>query len=617
MCGIAGVFGRADREAVPVMLRALAHRGPDDEHWVGGDTFTLGARRLSILDLSAGRQPLADESGTIWAAQNGEIYNFPELRRRLVASGHQLRTHCDTEVLPHLFEEHGVECPVQLDGMFAIAIFDSRAQVGLLARDRVGKKPLYYCRRDGALYFASEIKALLTLPGFARRVDRAALHHYLSYKHVPAPLTIYEGIAQLPPAHALVFRPGEEPHIFPYWRLDCGRDTGAGLSEEEIVDRLEALLRASVRRRLMSDVPLACFLSGGIDSSLITAFAAEASTTRLRTFCLTYADGSSSEGKELDRRWSRFVAQKYGTEHHEETVSHDEFPASLQRMLGCFDEPFAGVFSTYYLAQAISRHVKVALSGDGADELFGSYLSHRLAFPLARFAEYRRTGDASLIHPFEDQLELLERLHRLEPPAWRAQLWVFTDEQKAALYARERAPEMAGFRTLDQQRQLFAELSARDPLNRVLEAELQTQLPDQVLTFVDRLSMAHSLEIRAPFLDTALVEFAAGLPGTLKMPGGRPKGLLKRVAARHFPTEMVHRPKEGFLMPIATWLRRDLEPYVRQTLSPERLALHGMFDPTAVRELVERLYREGSDYHDANRVLSLVVFQEWYELFIA
>jgi len=618
MCGIAGVFGRSDAATVRAMLGALAHRGPDDEHLVAGADFTLGARRLSIIDVAGGRQPISDETETIWAAQNGELYNYPDLREELLARGHTLRTHCDTEVLPHLFQDHGVDCVRRIDGMFAVAVFDARAHRGLIARDRMGKKPLYYHRAsDGTLWFASEIKALLRIPGLARTINLEALHHYLGYKHVPCPLTIYQGIAQLPPAHLLVFEPGAEPRVLPYWSLDFAADSGAGLDDDAIVDRLGEQLRHAVRRRLMSDVPLACFLSGGIDSSLVTALAAEASPTRLRTFCLTYADDSGSEGKELDRRWSRFVAEKYGTEHHEETIAFAQFPETLRRVLACFDEPFAGVVSTYYLAQAISRHVKVALSGDGADELFGSYLSHRLALPLSRLPEYRRTGDPALIHPFADRPEDLEQLYSADEAQWRSRLFVFTDEEKAQLYAPAVAAALARTSTLAEQRRLYAGLSARDPLNRVLEAEFKTQLPDQVLTFVDRLSMAHSLEIRAPFLDTDLVRFVAGLPGALKMPDGQPKGLLKRLAAHYFPSEMVHRKKEGFLMPVATWLRRDLEPYVRDTLRPERLAIHGLFDPATVGAVVERLYRHGSDYHDANRVLSLIVFQEWYELALA
>jgi asparagine synthase (glutamine-hydrolysing) len=615
MCGIAGVFGASDRRTVDAMLGALRHRGPDDEHSVSGDRFALGARRLSIIDLAGGRQPLSNEAGTVWAAQNGEIYNFGELRGVLAQRGHTFATRCDTEVLPHLFEDEGADCVRRVDGMFAFAVFDTRTETGLLARDRSGKKPLYYLRQGDAIYFASEIKALLRVPGVSKRIDLTALHHFLSYKNVPCPLTIYQDIRQLPPAHALIWRSGSEPQIARYWQPDFGRDTSATLDRETVCDELERHLRRAVAARLQSDVPLACFLSGGIDSSLTTAFAAEASSEPLHTFCLTYASDSGTTGKDSDRRWSRFVAEQYGTIHHEETLTYAQFPDSLRAVLRCFDEPFGGVFSTYYLAQAIAKHVKVALSGDGADELFGSYLSHRLALPLDRYPDYLLSQDARLIAPFAP--EQLAHYAGMAPAEWRHQLHVYTDAQKAELYSRETAAQLAGVSTLAEQRRLFAGLTGKDPLNRVLEAEWHTQLPDQVLTFVDRLSMAHSLEIRAPFLDTQLVEFVAGLPGAMKMSGGQPKGLLKQLAGRHFPAEMVHRPKEGFLMPIAAWLKRDLQAYVRDTLRPERLRAHGLFQAEAVGRVVDRLYQDESDYHDANRVLLLLVFQEWYELNLA
>ena len=284
MCGIAGVFGASDRPTVDAMLTALHHRGPDDSFVVGGDRFDLGARRLSIVDVGGGRQPMSNESQTIWAAQNGELYNYPLLRPRLLAAGHALHTHCDTEVLPHLYEECGANLPQRIDGMFAVAVWDDARKVGLLARDRFGKKPLYYHVDRERLYFASEIKALLRIPGFARRIDLEALHHFLSLKHVPQPHSIFQGIAQLPPAHRLVFEPGRPPQIERYWDLSFEADPDtAALSEDELAERLLALLRQGVERRLMADVPIGFFLSGGLDSSLTTALAAELSPRQIQT----------------------------------------------------------------------------------------------------------------------------------------------------------------------------------------------------------------------------------------------------------------------------------------------------------------------------------------------
>jgi asparagine synthase (glutamine-hydrolysing) len=483
----------------------------------------------------------------------------------------------------------------------------------------MGKKPLYYFRRGTILYFASEIKALLTIPGFQRRINLEALHHYLSFKHVPHPLSIFEGVSILPPAHLLIYRSGAEPEIRRYWELDFSEaEETATLPEEKLVDRLLTLLRKGVERRLVADVPIGFFLSGGIDSSLSTALAAELSAKPVKTFTLTYGGKSTTPGKEQDRRWARWVAEKYQTEHHEEAIEFANFPENIRRILTCFDEPFSGVVSTYFLAQTISRHVKVALTGDGADELFGSYLSHRLAFPLANQREFQRTGSADLIRPFEREPEYLARLAESDDWDWRYKLMVMTDEEKAALYSPDLALRMSAFSTHSRLRQDYASLTARDPLNRVLEAEFRTLFPDQVLTFADRLSMAHSLETRSPFLDTALVEMVAALPGHFKIRKGETKYLLKKAALRFFPQEMVLRPKEGFQMPVTEWVLGELEDYVRETLSPARLKRHGLFNVDEVERWIAALYQDRSrtHYSQVNKVMALIIFQEWYELYI-
>jgi asparagine synthase (glutamine-hydrolysing) len=595
MCGICGVFGTDDRAAVALMLETLRHRGPDDSHIVSGDGFAIGTRRLSIVDVEGGRQPLTNEDGTVTAAQNGELYNFPDVRDGLLERGHRLVTRSDTEILPHLWEEFGEALPQRIDGMFAIAVWDSRTQTGLLARDRMGKKPLYYWQHEGALYFASELKAILAIPGFVRRLNLEALHHFLSYKHVPHPLTIFEGVRMLPPAHQLVFRPRSVPVLSRYWRLSFTPVSNSVPDEHEAADELLTRMRRAVRRRLMSDVPVGFFLSGGIDSSLTTALAAEASSSPVKTFTLTYAGRATTEGKEADCRWARWVAERYGTEHHEEAIDVSNYPASLRKILSAFDEPFAGVVSTYFLSQRIAQHVKVAVAGDGADELFGSYRSHRMAAESLTRPEIGRVPDWN----------------------WRAGLLVMSEEEKAALYSPEVRLALKGISTREHLRLAFEDLTARDRLNRMLEAEFRGIFPDQVLTFVDRLSMAHSLEVRSAFLDTEVVEYVASLPGSLKIRNGETKYLLKRAAGRYFPDEMINRPKEGFLMPVSEWVLTDLQPWVRDTLSPQRLGLHGLFDKDRVGELVERLYQPGADYTAVNKVLALVIFQEWYELYLS
>lgn len=618
MCGISGVFGRPDGETVKTMLGVLTHRGPDDEFAVAGKDFALGARRLAIVGVADGRQPISNEDGTIWAAQNGELYNYPAVRQNLLARGHLLHTHCDTEILPHLYEDYGARLPQHIDGMFAVAVWDTVNKTGLLARDRMGKKPLYYYRDGEALYFASEIKALLKVPGFERRINFEALNHFLSFKHVPCPLSIFEGIRILPPAHSLVYLAGKEPEIRPYWNLDfSAAGERANWPEEDLVDHLLTLLRQGVERRLMSDVPIGFFLSGGLDSSLSTALAAEMSPGRIKTFTLTYGHGSTTEGKEQDRRWARWTAERFGTEHYEETVEFSNFPDNLRRIIACFDEPFAGTISTYFLASLIARHVKVAISGDGADELFGSYLSHRLAFPLSRYQEYLRTGDTQLVRPFESQVELLARLTEPKDCQWRSKLFVYSDEEKAELYTPDVAAAMRGHSSRDRLCREFSGLTAKDPLNRILEAEWHSIFPDQVLAFVDRLSMAHSLEVRTAYLDTDVVNFVAGLPGHLKINDGETKYLLKKAALKYFPKEMVFRKKEGFLMPITEWLLGDLEDYVRQTLSPARLKAHGIFNSDRVQAQVNQLYSGESDYMQVNKVFALIVFQEWYDIYMS
>lgn len=617
MCGIAGVFGEANLALVEDMLSSLVHRGPDDGYIVYDQSFTLGARRLSIVGIETGRQPLSNESGSVWAAQNGELYNYPEVKEELLSKGHKLRSQCDTEILPHLYEDHGPTFVKKIDGMFAVAIWDSTNKLGVLARDRMGKKPLYYANIRGRLYFASEIKALLRIPGFERKVNLEALHHYLSFKHVPCPLTIFEGIKSVPPAHYLIFHQGQVSAPIRYWDVSYQpAEEWASASEGELVDEFVRLFEAGIQKRLMSDVPVGFFLSGGIDSSLCTAIAAEHSNVPIETFTLTYKNNSTTEGKELDRYWASWTADKYKTEHHEEQVEFSQFPENLQRIIQCFDEPFCGTISTYFLAPLISKHVKVAMSGDAADELFGSYLSHRLAFPLANYQEYLSSGNEALVRPFEGRPEYLKQMFETADWDWRSKLFVLSDDAKASLYSASIMKQMSGFNSRTRLETDFSTLTAIDPLNRILEAEFKTIFADQVLTFIDRLSMAHSLEVRTAYLDTALVNFVAGIPGHYKIRNGETKYLLKQVALRYFPKEMVSRKKEGFVMPLTDWLLGDLQEYVRATLAPERLAVHGLFNCQSVQSLVDNLYQKESDYTEVNKVFSLLVFQQWYEMYI-
>lgn len=619
MCGLVGVFGPNDRAVVERMTARLDHRGPDDRYVVAGPDFALGSTRLSIIDLATGRQPLANETGTVHAAQNGEIYNFVDLMPELKRRGHRFASRTDTEVLVHLWEDRGADLVHDLQGMFAVAVWDAAARRGILARDRAGKKPLYYWPApDGALYFASEIKSILLVPGFRRVLEPEALHHFLSYKNVPAPLSIFRGIRQLPPGHLLEAELGADRRVAfrvrRYWRLEFGK-VPVPAEPERIVDGLLERLRTAVVRRLVSDVPIGFFLSGGVDSGLSTALAAQASSRPIQTFTLVYGPDSTTAAKDLDRECARKVSRLYKTDHHEEVIEFTHLEDELPEILAHFDEPFAGVLSPYYLSRLIRKHVKVALSGDGADELFGSYLSHRLAFPI-HWHLRRQAGetiDPSWLRPYEDDRAALERYAEAEDWRWRAKLLLWSEADKAALYTATARRLVGTASTPEHLRSLFDGLTARDPLNRILEMEFRSQLPDQVLTYLDRLSMAHALEVRAPFLDTDLLEYAASIPGEWKVRQGEVKYILKQAARRLLPEEVVFRKKEGFLMPINQWLLHRLAPFVQSTLAPARLAQHGLFEPAPVAELLGRFY--GGQESLGTRVFALIAFQLWFEMY--
>ena len=618
MCGIAGVFGTRAPETVAKMLRVLAHRGPDDQHIVYGDGYTLGARRLSIIDLDHGRQPLCEDQKKIWGAQNGEIYNFRECREALLKEHpeHKFSTDGDTEVLPHLYRAYGLDFPKKLEGMYAISLWDEDKELGVLARDRSGKKPLYYMEHEGCLWYASEIKALLVVPGFERRLNHEAVHHYLSYKNVPTPFSIFEGIKMLRPAHRLTWSQGQIRTNEPYWQLDW-RPFEGDLKEEDLAEELGSLLKKGVKRRLVADVPIGFFLSGGIDSSLSTALAADVAPGRIKTFTLTYSKESSTPGKELDLRCAREIAKRYGTDHHEEQINFSDYQRELPAILSHFDEPFSGVVSTYFLARIISKHVKVALSGDGSDELFGSYLTHRIARPIAEYCASKREGrePGDLGHFAEGQpREFMARIAEEQDYLWKHKLAIFTDSDKAKLYSPSARDQFANFSTQEHLKGIFSTLTAGDPTNRLLEAEFRTQLPDQVLAFTDRLSMAHSLEIRTAFLDTQVMEFAARIPERFKIRDRDCKMVLKRAARPYLPATAIDRPKEGFVLPVNQWLEGWLFQYAKDALAPSELKNHGLFEANEVTNLLDRF--QGGEYNLANKIMNLLSFQIWYDIYV-
>jgi asparagine synthase (glutamine-hydrolysing) len=609
MCGICGIVmthGAADVETLRSMSALLTHRGPDSagEHVDGG--IALAARRLSILDLEHGDQPIANEDGTCVVVQNGEIYNYPELRRELERAGHQLRTRCDTEALVHLYEEHGVGFAERLRGMFAVAIWDSSRHRLVLARDRYGIKPLYYRQVGDELRFASELRALPR-----GEIDLDALEAFLAFNSIPTPHSIFRDVRKLPAGHVLVWENGAltlDRYARPGPAAEDELRTG---DEGELIEELRARLRDSVRAHLLSDVPVGVLLSGGVDSAVLAALAAQETAEPVHTFTIGFAERSFDE-----RDDARLVAQRYGTEHHELLVRPD--PELLLRALAeAFDEPFAdsSALPTYLVSQLAADHVKVALSGEGGDELFGGYytyaadlLADRVA-PLARLARPlvevlpASTRKASLDY----KAKRFVRAAHL-PPLERHHGWkeIFSAEARAELTGHR-----AAFDPVDVYRARYAETARAPQLARLQDVDFGVYLVDDLLVKTDRASMAHSLEARVPFLDPVVTNLAFALPTHLKVRGLAKKVLLRKAAGPLLPTEVVHGRKRGFSIPAAAWLREELEPLARATLSPEILRRQGFFQPDPVTRLIDEHVAGREDW--SRQLWGLLTFTLWYE----
>ena len=661
ICGIASPLGPPDLERLEAMSAALAHRGPDSSGRHVDGPVALAARRLSIIDLAGGDQPIANEDGTCVVVQNGEIYNYPELRRELERDGHVFRTHSDTEALVHLYEQHGADFARRLRGMFAVAVWDARVRRLVLVRDRYGIKPLYYRHHAGELFFASELRALPR-----GELDLDALEAFLAFNSIPAPYSIFRDVRKLPAGHTLVWegghvqleryaRPG--PVAAAQMRLD---------DEAELIEELRARLRDSVREHLLSDVPVGVLLSGGVDSAAIAAFAAQETAEPLHTFTIGFAERSFDE-----RADARRVAERYGTNHHELLVRPD--PALLLRTLAeVFDEPFAdsSALPTYLVSQLAADHVKVALSGEGSDELFGGYYTYaadlladrvaplaRLARPLveqlptylvselaARNVKVALSGEGGdelfggyytyAADLLADRLAPLARLARpvVErlpastskasfdykakrfvraahlPPLERHHGWkeIFSAEARAELTGRD-----AAFDPVDVYRARYRETEGADELARLQDVDLGVYLVDDLLVKTDRASMAHSLEARVPFLDPVVTNLALALPARHKVRGLSKKVLLRKAVAPLLPREVVHGRKRGFSIPAAAWLRGELEPFARETLSADTLRRQGFFRPEAVARLVDE---HVAGVEDRSRQLwGVLAFTLWYE----
>ena len=619
MCGICGTYDfvrarPAERELLERMNAALVHRGPDGHGCHLDGPVGLAARRLAVIDIEHGDQPMLAADGLVCVVHNGEILNHLELRAGLEREGVRFRTRCDTEVLLHLYLRDGPEFVSQLRGMFALALWDRRGQRLLLARDRFGIKPLYYELGGGRLTFASELKALLCLPSFSRELDREALHAYLAFNSIPAPLTIFGAARKLPAGHLLVCGPsGATVTRFarpaPAARSKLRREHAAVLQEE-----LRERLRDSVKAHLLADVPVGVLLSGGVDSSLLTALASHASPRRVSTFSIGFRERSFNE-LELARQ----VARRYGTDHHELVIS-PQIAELLPTLVGAFDEPFAdsSAVPTYLVSQLAAQHVKVVLSGEGGDELFGgyeTYVADQLA-PWVGPAASRLAPLAELLPSSSGRVSFDYRAKRFAraaalPPLERHHGWkeIFSaGERERLLRAEWRSPTAD---PLAPWRLRFAETTGAPLLARLQDVDLGIYLADDLLVKTDRMSMAHSLEARVPYLDPVLAEFALALPTGLKVRGPSKKRLLRAAARPLIPASILHARKRGFSIPAAAWLRGELKPLAHEVLSPSRLRAEGYFEPQVVAQLLEDHCARRADY--SRQLWGLISFSLWVE----
>jgi asparagine synthase (glutamine-hydrolysing) len=629
MCGLCGVLnydGQApvDQEGLAAMTATLQRRGPDDLGYFCSGPVGLGHRRLSIIDLEMGHQPLSNEDGSIWIVYNGELYNYREIRTSLEKAGHRFATASDTEVIVHAYEEYGADCLKAMNGMFAFAIWDSNRGRLLLARDRLGIKPLYYAKLPRCLLFGSEVKALVAHPLFERRLDPTALNLYLSLEYVPTPHCIFAGVNKLPPGHFLMVE-GSNTHLERYWDLRLHKsEPSSTRTLSECTTEVRQLLYDSVKMELIADVPVGVLLSGGIDSSAVAAMMIRASSLPVPSFSVAFDDPSFDESAH-----ARLVARHLGTEHHEFPLSADTALKMLPEIVAGLDEPLgdSSIIPTYCLSRFTKEHVKVALGGDGGDELFGGY-STLQAHRLANY--YQRLAPGWLRHLVEpwvleklpvsfDNLSFDFKMRRFLrdyslPPVVRHHRWLgsFTPEEKAWLLgplAGESREEVT-----DLVENHAHQAHTQDPLNQVLYCDLKLYLEGDILVKVDRASMANSLEVRVPLLNRLLVEYAAHLPHSLKLHGLTTKFLLRQALKGILPESILRRGKKGFNAPVAKWFAGPLKPLLADLLSPHRLKQQGLFQPDYVATLMKE---HQARYRDHRKLLwTLLAFQMWYERWI-
>ena len=604
------------------MCHCLHHRGPDQDGLHLKGNCGLAHKRLSIIDLSTGGQPIYNEDGSCCIIFNGEIYNYKTLREDLMARGHVFRTRSDTEAILHLYEEQGERCVEALRGMFAFAIWNERTQELLLARDRVGKKPLYYMLNDESFLFASEIKSLLADPSVGREIDLEALDEYMTLQYIGAPRTIFVGIRKLPPAHTLLWRRGRIT-LRRYWALEYGPKQA--MSEEEAGERLSQALDDAVRVRLESEVPLGCLLSGGIDSSAVVAFMRRHITGPLRTFSIGFEEAAFNE-----LPFARSIARQFDTI-HEEYIVRPNTVEVLPRLVWHLDEPFAdsSALPTYYVAEITRRQVTVALNGDGGDESFAGYTRYRGARIVENYKKIPRLIRHGLIRSltrisgavapgstFMTRLRYVNDISLLPPDLYySAYMTIFNADQRSRLYGERLRTAGCGH---DPLAQLLATYNQQPdptaPVDRMLATDVANYLPGDLLVKMDRMCMAHSLEARSPFLDHPLMELAATLPAEFKLHGQTLKYILKRALEPILPREILHRPKQGFGVPLERWFKEDLQPYLRDLLLSSTARGRGLFRTEQIERLLdEHTHGRHNHYH---RLWSLLCLEVWCRTYL-
>jgi asparagine synthase (glutamine-hydrolysing) len=615
MCGICGRVSvaahRPDDSAflAEQMMRLLEHRGPDDSGLWSDQHASLGHKRLAIIDLSAGgHEPMISEDGTKILVFNGEIYNFQEIKKAFPDLGYRFNN--DPEVLLKLYEKFGEDCLRYLRGMFAFAIWDSQERNLFFARDRAGKKPFYYSLQNDTLIFASELRALLVNPEFTFQIDEESIFHYLTLQYIPSPRTIFKRVFKLPPAHFGVFENGKL-RIERYWQLKYEQQNW---TKEEAMERLEELLKESVRLRMISDVPLGAFLSGGIDSSSVVALMSELSARPVKTFTIRFEEEEFSEAE-----FARSVARRFETEHEELTVK-PEYTDVLSKLVWHYSEPFAdsSAIPFYYLSQMTAGYVKVALSGDGGDELFGGYPRYQFApssgkfFP-AMFAPLFRHIPVNIRYAWRLRKYVDEGTLDL-PALYLQKICYFNDQQKGELFTPEFAAKTNHCSTVKWFGSFFQKFSDVPFPQNLMAVDTETYLPDDLLVKADVASMACSLEARSPFLDHELMEFAASLPVEWKIENGTSKAILKRAMSKRLPPEILERPKMGFGVPIKLWFRKELASFVREILLSPSAASRGYFRPSAVEKLIHQHNSELFD--NTYKLYSLLILELWHRVFI-